>query len=360
MFSLQAKSLLWLFLSYCAQAALFDSTVDDDSADSRGTSIQYAPADSWNFPSGCEAGGCSVQLDPSQINGGTWHESTFSAVSGEGYKNPNKVLNASLTFSGNAIYVYRVLARTQQPSSNTDMTFYIDGQFVGALQKPAPGSSGYDYNVLVYVNTSLSPGLHTFVLQNGHVNGSNSLAIFDKIVYSYDDGTTSTSSSDPLATSTVDFGPEQNSSSVNVAVIVGPAVAVPLAAIVLGLCICLWVRRRRRRSYIATPINPHLIPYMVAQVPGSTSLNSTDNTRAYNSTPSGSKLFLGMSRDRNPESFCKLQSHRRGRPQVPTTQLAALQLMPKYMWARRAVHHVLSTGEPKLSCQAYTDTYELR
>jgi len=64
------------------------------------------------------------------------------------------------------------------------MSFYIDGQLTGTFVKQAPGTDGYDYNVPVYVNESLSPGFHKLVLQNGHVDGFKSLVILDKIIYS--------------------------------------------------------------------------------------------------------------------------------------------------------------------------------
>lgn len=42
----------------------------------------------------------------------------------------------------------------------------------------------YSYNVLVYSNASVSAGMHTFQLKNGHPNGEKALVIFDYLVYS--------------------------------------------------------------------------------------------------------------------------------------------------------------------------------
>jgi len=85
---------------------------------------------------------------------------------------------------GTALYVFCILARTSnQPTGDSDMTFYIDGEISGSFFKKAPGVPGYDYHVPVYVNEHLSPGMHTFLLQNGHVNGTKSLVLLDSIVY---------------------------------------------------------------------------------------------------------------------------------------------------------------------------------
>jgi hypothetical protein len=85
MFRLQVRpaiTLAALTLFYCSSslAGLVNSTVDDSSTDSRGAKIQYLPEDSWNSGSGCQTAGCSVQLDASQLNLGTWHESTVSML----------------------------------------------------------------------------------------------------------------------------------------------------------------------------------------------------------------------------------------------------------------------------------------
>jgi hypothetical protein len=65
------------------------------------------------------------------------------------------------------------------------MSFYIDGSKVGEFVQLAPGLPGYDYDVLVYKNTSIPEGKHTFLLQNGRVNGVKALVMLDRIVYSW-------------------------------------------------------------------------------------------------------------------------------------------------------------------------------
>lgn len=65
------------------------------------------------------------------------------------------------------------------------MTFSIDGQTVGSFELAPTGQATYDYNVLVYANSSIPSGTHTFVLQNGQPGGAKSLVLLDYIVYTY-------------------------------------------------------------------------------------------------------------------------------------------------------------------------------
>lgn len=70
------------------------------------------------------------------------------------------------------------------PPRDSDMSFYIDGIFVGSFQRPGPEDlSGIDYNVLVYSNTTLQHGQHEIEIVNGRVNGPNALMVLDRIVY---------------------------------------------------------------------------------------------------------------------------------------------------------------------------------
>lgn len=159
------------------------------------------------------------------------------------------------------------------------MSFFIDGQPVGAFFKVPPGVDGYDYNVSVYSNTSLTPGLHTLIIQNGRINGNQSLLLLDSVVYtyvlidylkvkyrakimhsSYDDGGdsspvvnsnyTNSNSSNPSSSNNY---PSPSSRSTPIGAIVGPVVGatvlVALAVLLFTLC------RRRRRSVYAGVIS---------------------------------------------------------------------------------------------------------
>lgn len=64
------------------------------------------------------------------------------------------------------------------------MSFYIDGELKGTFFRIAPGKPKvYDYNVPVFTIESLTPEEHNFTLQIGHVNGIQSLILFDKMIY---------------------------------------------------------------------------------------------------------------------------------------------------------------------------------
>ncbi|KAF6766494.1 hypothetical protein DFP72DRAFT_866681 [Ephemerocybe angulata] len=164
-------------------AALVNSTVDDSFPDPlTGDKIAYTPDGVWTDGKSCQ--GCSAQPSEQSLYRGTWHQGTFNS------SDASKVPAASMTFKGTAIYVYCVLPRTtDNPSGYASMTFLIDGQPAGTFEKTPPdGQTGYDYDVLVYSKTGLPDKIHYFVLQVGKGAASDTLALLDKIVYSYDDG----------------------------------------------------------------------------------------------------------------------------------------------------------------------------
>ncbi|KAF5351327.1 hypothetical protein D9758_007971 [Tetrapyrgos nigripes] len=201
--SLRIFSLFSLFSVFISStyvhAVLVNRTIDDALPDAFGNKVQYFPngtnGHAWNVGGECDS--CTASgLDVSQLFDKTWHDGTtlvlpvqFNPQPGSN-DFPNVPLNASVTFNGTAIYVFCILALTSSsPTGDSDMSFYIDNQLSGTFVQKAPGVPEYDYHVPVYVNTSLSPGPHTLLLQNGHVNGTKSLVLLDEIVYSVDDGT---------------------------------------------------------------------------------------------------------------------------------------------------------------------------
>ncbi|KAF9463808.1 hypothetical protein BDZ94DRAFT_1308514 [Collybia nuda] len=165
-------------------------TVDDSSPDPRtGKSIAYSPASAWNSATVCQKGPgkCTAAPNKDTLNEGTWHESTFNPVDNSSNDFPNTPLTATVQFDGTAVYVYCVLALTTSgPSGNSDMTFVIDNKVVGNFVKPAPNSPGYQYNALVYSNELLPPGPHELRIVNGRINGTKSLIIIDRIVYTFE------------------------------------------------------------------------------------------------------------------------------------------------------------------------------
>ncbi|KAF5377227.1 hypothetical protein D9615_006346 [Tricholomella constricta] len=210
-----------------SQAALQNITIDDTVADPlSGQKIIYQPTGAWN--SGADCIRCTARPDESEAFNGTWHDSTFNSLPGSN-DYPNTVISASAAFNGTAVYVVCILARTTSgPTGNSDMTFLIDGDIVGTFVKPAPGTTGFDYNVTVYSNTSLAPGTHTITVQNGHVNGPKSLVILDRIVY-----TTNIPGDQPSKT--------------NTGAIAGAVVGSVVFSLAVVLLLLFLYRNRRRR-----------------------------------------------------------------------------------------------------------------
>ncbi|KAJ3557687.1 hypothetical protein NM688_g1338 [Phlebia brevispora] len=168
-----------LSLSFPANSVLINVTVDDNGPDPlTGLSITYAPNGEWSFGPNCTT--CDAKPDPTKVLDGTWHDVSFFPT-----VDANVLQTATLVFNGSAIYVYCVIAPSSSAlDGNADMLFSIDGQTVGSFIANTTGQNGYEYNVPVYTNTSIPPGLHTFTLQNGRTNGEASLVLLDYMVYS--------------------------------------------------------------------------------------------------------------------------------------------------------------------------------
>jgi hypothetical protein len=64
----------------------------------------------------------------------------------------------------------------------TNLTFTLDGNYVGNFTFPRDQGATeypYNYNVSVYVNTTLTNSEHTLVLEHGN----HSIVLFDYIIY---------------------------------------------------------------------------------------------------------------------------------------------------------------------------------
>ncbi|EMD41418.1 hypothetical protein CERSUDRAFT_89984 [Gelatoporia subvermispora B] len=168
---------------------LVNVTIDDTYGDPT-TGAQFTYVDSeWKPGQGCS--GCLAQPDPSLAWNGSWHDATFNHWPGY-VPEPNVPLNATVSFNGQALYVYCIIDNNQD--QNSYMTFYIDDEVVGSYIKNASNQSSYDYNVLVYQNQALNPGQHTFMLSSGQVNGTDALVLLDYVIYTVDVESNSTSS----------------------------------------------------------------------------------------------------------------------------------------------------------------------
>lgn len=84
---------------------------------------------------------------------------------------------------GTAVYVFCILASTfVSPTGNTDMTFFLDNEQAGILERPPTGNITYLYNQIVFSRNGLSPGTHSIQIDSGH-NGIKALVLLDRIVY---------------------------------------------------------------------------------------------------------------------------------------------------------------------------------
>ncbi|KAJ8520582.1 hypothetical protein ONZ45_g2609 [Pleurotus djamor] len=249
-------------------------TIDDSLGDpATGTFIQYHPPDAWNDGRDCNA--CTAHPSESMLFRRTWTDSTFNRNPGSN-SFPNTVLSASVTFNGTAVYVQCALARTRSsPTGDSDMTFLIDGQIAGAFARDAPGEDGYDYNVTVFSKTDLSPGVHSLVLLNGHVNGTKALVLLDSIIYTQDDGQPSSqpSSSSTTFTTTTTATPtslNDNSSPstpINVSVVLASVFG---TLVLIILCVLAFLLHKRKRKPPHLNATPFVMPSMAEFSPRST------------------------------------------------------------------------------------------
>ncbi|KAI5897510.1 uncharacterized protein SCHCODRAFT_02609508 [Schizophyllum commune H4-8] len=243
---LRHSFLAWLAVASCAHAAVRNVTVDDSGKDElTGNEITYYPTGAWNDASDCD--GCTAHPAETNLVGGTWHDSTFNKQPGSN-DFPNEPLYASFQFTGTAVYVFCVLARSSSsPTGNSDMTFWIDDNIAGTFAKIAPGEAGYDYNMSVFSHDSLENGRHNLTIQNGHVDGVKSLILLDYIVYTYDDDTSSGSSNSTSSDGdTANQSASSDSTSTDhTTVIVAVVVPVVCVLALIGVGVFFWRKRKQ-------------------------------------------------------------------------------------------------------------------
>ncbi|KAF8891272.1 hypothetical protein BD779DRAFT_1514248 [Infundibulicybe gibba] len=221
--------LLILLLPPCALSLLANFTFDDTPENIQGAaSISYQDG-VWRDSSDC--GSCIGDLDPSRIVLGNTSESFSSTVN---------VSSVNITFTGSGIYVYCAVPHaTDGSQGNSDMSFFLDGSLVDTYSGIPPSTItskfGFQYNVLVYSNSSLQLGSHQLEIKNG-LHSNNSIIILDYISYSLD-----TSVSIPGTGS-------ENISIGNPHPITPPGIAgVAIGVLALSLGGVLFYRRRRQR-----------------------------------------------------------------------------------------------------------------
>ncbi|KAF8988773.1 hypothetical protein BDQ17DRAFT_1257471 [Cyathus striatus] len=165
------------FIAVTTMAILTNVTVDDSGIDPiTGQWIIYSNG-VWN-QGPCPS--CAAQPDKAHMYNMTWHDGSVRVSNATG------PVIATFSFNGSAIYIFCAIALVKYWGIS-NMTFSIDGEVVGSYERNIDGTAyEYEYNVLVYSNTTLSPRPHQFTLQNGDFgySGSMSFTIFDYLIYS--------------------------------------------------------------------------------------------------------------------------------------------------------------------------------
>ena len=81
---------------------------------------------------------------------------------------------------GSALYVYGIVLGSRE----MDLVFFVDGAPAGNYTFGGGGAESYTYDAQFYVNSTLEPGVHYFLLQNGQGDGAiESAVLFDYLVY---------------------------------------------------------------------------------------------------------------------------------------------------------------------------------
>lgn len=86
-------------------------------------------------------------------------------------------------YIGTAVYIFAIQSHSSDPNAEAAQSFFIDGHHVGNYSFIPSGQPTFDYNVLLYHNTSIPPGRHEIILQNSWSGGPHSLILLDYIIY---------------------------------------------------------------------------------------------------------------------------------------------------------------------------------
>ncbi|KAN0076719.1 hypothetical protein V8E55_010574 [Tylopilus felleus] len=234
---------LVLFASFTL-AALQNVTVDD--AVLTGAVVpQYLPTASlWNSVVGNNCTSCTVKPDPSLAYDGTWHDTTY-------YPSNDYTPSFQFTFTGSALYIFFIIANNLNNSyiAFTSVQFELDEVLVSTYTHTPSTSTDYQYNVLVYANSSMTPGQHTMVVVPAVNTGNRVLVLFDYLIYTMDTSSSlSTSSSTQAFTSAVTATSVTGTSPAsNIGAIVGGTVG-GVTALVLAIASLLCYRSKRYKG----------------------------------------------------------------------------------------------------------------
>ncbi|OSD04809.1 hypothetical protein PYCCODRAFT_1433148 [Trametes coccinea BRFM310] len=164
-------------------ADLVNRTIDDQRGDSvTGAKPSWAPDNGWAQGQICGTCGInSALVDIDKVHDGTWLDSTYRPGQ------PDSVITAS--FAGTAVYVFNLIANSYGAiGTQTNLSFSIDGTYMGQYVHLPDPSSTILYNVCVFSTSTLPNQTHTLEMRATGPNGS--LILFDYIVYTFDEPTT--------------------------------------------------------------------------------------------------------------------------------------------------------------------------
>lgn len=164
-----------------------DVTVDDTS-----DSITYSPADDWNQGNGCTS--CSASPTASSAHGSSWHDTTYQAG--------DTAHTITYEFTGTGIAAYFIVPdiQTGDLTLTTNLTFSLDDSTVGTYSHSPTGGAEFLYNQECFSKQGLSDGSHTLVISANAPSGQSSLVLFDYLVYTTSDQTSSSSSTPTSST----------------------------------------------------------------------------------------------------------------------------------------------------------------
>ncbi|KAJ7483814.1 hypothetical protein B0H11DRAFT_1914677 [Mycena galericulata] len=216
-------------------------TIDDFYGDSvTGVVPSYDPSGVWN---------AVVVFDD------TWHDTTSL--------NATDPPSVTIQFTGTAIYLFGIVPNTV-PFADTivDLTFVLDGAFLGSYTHTPDTSTTILYSVLMLSSSGLSNKTHTLLAQTA------ALFIFDYAIYTFDDGVSENSTTISSAGITPSSTTSSASASSNQTGTKGAKSHFPVAVVVGSICgaaagallvfALLWCRRRRKNQSVP-PVNLELL-----------------------------------------------------------------------------------------------------
>ncbi|KAF7430962.1 hypothetical protein PC9H_006677 [Pleurotus ostreatus] len=236
-----------LYILTVAAAAPRNITIDDELGDElTGNRPSFSPLLGWAQGAVCD--GC-LKLDAGQTIQRTWHDHTHRS---------NETRSAvSFPFSGTAVFVYCILANNLTGITTlANYSFFLDGAEVGRFIHVPENGSDFQYNVLVYSNTSVPNGNHTFQLL-ADSNVSDTLILFDYAQYTLDIDAPATIRAQLPDTESPPANQQSNSTASlqqTAAIVAGVLGGVAITG--LGIILYLLRHRLRRR-----PAGPSITPF---------------------------------------------------------------------------------------------------